>query len=423
MTPPRALFRRTVELAAQIFADTGRPADRQIEHFFRKHRDMGRNDRGFVAETVYGLLRQRRLLTALVGGETPAPERLVATYLLESGWTAQALHQAGFEGDAQGLKERLQRFDRTVLPAAVVANLPDSLQALLEPQLPRDELWALTAALNEPATVDLRVNTLKASRNDVALRLGREGFAAEQTPYSPVGLRRHDRAPLFGLQAFKDGLFEVQDEASQLVGLLVEPRRGERIVDFCAGAGGKTLHLGALMSNTGTLYAFDTSAKRLGQLRPRLERTGLSNIRPIVIVAGRDQHVRRLMDKIDRVLVDAPCSGTGTLRRNPDIKWRPLDLAVLVQTQKDILASAARLVKPSGRLVYSTCSLLRQENEEVVAAFLAAAPQFQRVAVDEILRRRHLRIPDAVTPVGELRLYPHRHGTDGFFAAVLERRE
>jgi 16S rRNA (cytosine967-C5)-methyltransferase len=191
------------------------------------------------------------------------------------------------------------------------------------------------------------------------------------------------------------------------------------VVDFCAGAGGKTLELGALMANSGTLYAFDIVAKRLEKLKPRLARAGLDNVRSVVIGHERDERVRRLAGKADRVLVDAPCSGSGTVRRNPDIKWRPLNLDEITATQQRILEAAATLVKPGGRLVYATCSLLREENEDIVNAFLAAHDTFHLVPVGEVLARRNIPLPD----MGEmLRLYPHRHNTDGFFAAVLERK-
>jgi 16S rRNA (cytosine967-C5)-methyltransferase len=211
----------------------------------------------------------------------------------------------------------------------------------------------------------------------------------------------------------------VQDEGSQLLSLLLEPKRQEMVVDFCAGAGGKALHLAALMANTGSVYAFDVSARRLERLKPRLARAGVDNVRRVVIRDERDDRVQRLAGKIDRVLVDAPCSGTGTLRRNPDIKWRALDVQKLAAVQCAILASASTLLKPGGRLVYATCSLLREENEDVVAGFLATHPDFVIVPAAEVLARRHV----ALIPDSEfLRLLPHRHRTDGFFAAVLERR-
>jgi 16S rRNA (cytosine967-C5)-methyltransferase len=259
---------------------------------------------------------------------------------------------------------------------------------------------------------------LKSTREEVAASLVAEGFAAEPTPWSPAGLRRRDHASLTRTRAFTQGLFEVQDEGSQLLALLVEPRRHEMVADFCAGAGGKTLHLGGLMANTGTVYAFDVSAARLERLKPRLRRADLHNARAIAIRHERDERVLRLAGKMDRVLVDAPCSGTGTLRRNPDIKWRAVDLAALADQQRRILAAAATLVKPGGRLVYATCSLLREENDEVVRDFLAAHPGFRPVPVNEILTRRHIPL---TMDDESLRLLPHRHDTDGFFAAVVEK--
>jgi 16S rRNA (cytosine967-C5)-methyltransferase len=219
---------------------------------------------------------------------------------------------------------------------------------------------------------------------------------------------------------FLDGAVEVQDEGSQVLGMLMEPRRGEMIVDFCAGAGGKTLQMGAAMNSQGRLYAFDVSDMRLANLAPRLKRSGLSNVFPQRIANENDAKVKRLRGKIDRVLVDAPCTGLGTLRRNPDLKWRQNEaaLAELNVKQRAILEAAASLVKPGGRLVYGTCSLLREENEDIVAAFLAAHPEFRRIPVRDVLERIGLKVPGAEE---DLHLYPHIHETDGFFAAVMER--
>jgi len=221
---------------------------------------------------------------------------------------------------------------------------------------------------------------------------------------------------------FEQGQIEVQDEGSQLLALLVDAKRGEMVADFCAGAGGKTLALGASMRNTGRLYAFDTSAHRLDALKPRLARSGLSNIHPVAIAHERDDRIKRLRGKMDRVLVDAPCTGLGTLRRNPDLKWRqtPQAVAELVVKQTAILAAAARLLKPGGRLVYATCSLLHEENEMIAEAFSAAHPQFTPLPVSELLAADGVAQPETLcTPDGVyLRLWPHLHATDGFFAAA-----
>lgn len=235
------------------------------------------------------------------------------------------------------------------------------------------------------------------------------------------------------LDAFAQGHIEVQDEGSQLLALLLHAQPGEMAADFCAGAGGKTLAIGAAMRNTGRLYAFDVSAKRLAALKPRLARSGLSNLQAIAISHERDERIKRLAGKMHRVLVDAPCSGMGTLRRNPDLKWRqtPADIAQLCSKQSAILASAARLVRPGGRLVYATCSLLQQENEAIAQAFTTANAQFTPLNVADALHA--LGVPMAATlctaaitahqAAGQyLRLWPHQHGTDGFFAAVWERR-
>jgi 16S rRNA (cytosine967-C5)-methyltransferase len=229
---------------------------------------------------------------------------------------------------------------------------------------------------------------------------------------------------LHKVEVFLRGDIEVQDEGSQLLALLTGAKRGEMVADFCAGAGGKTLALGAMMRNTGRLYAFDVSGHRLAALKPRLARSGLSNVYPVQIAHERDDRIKRLAGKIDRVLVDAPCSGLGTLRRNPDMKWRQSSESVqeLSAKQAAILASAARLVKPGGRLVYATCSLLQAENEAIAQAFSAEhAASFRALPAAEALRRAQVADAETLASGDFMRLWPHRHGTDGFFAAVWER--
>jgi 16S rRNA (cytosine967-C5)-methyltransferase len=275
-----------------------------------------------------------------------------------------------------------------------------------------------------PAPLDLRVNALADKREDVRKELARAGIQAQPTPYSPWGLRLADKPALTRLEAFTRGAIEVQDEGSQLLAALLDAHRGEMVVDFCAGAGGKTLAIGACMRSTGRLYAFDTSAHRLDALKPRLARSGLSNVHPAAIAHERDDRIKRLAGKIDRVLVDAPCSGLGTVRRNPDLKWRQSPQAVqeMAVKQLAILRSAARLLKPGGRLVYATCSLLREENEAVAQAFGEQEPGFEVLPAAQALAPLKLAHPEALCSGDFLRLWPHRHATDGFFAAVWVRK-
>jgi 16S rRNA (cytosine967-C5)-methyltransferase len=321
-------------------------------------------------------------------------------------------------------KQWLQRCDQ-VQPTDLMDlhrhNLPQWLVDPLKAQL-GEQFDALADSLTRPAGLDLRVNLIKAKRAEVHKELARLGLAAEPTPHSPWGLRLADKPPLTQLELFKEGAIEVQDEGSQLLALLLDARRGEMVVDFCAGAGGKTLAIGATMRNTGRLYAFDTSAHRLDALKPRLARSGLSNVHPVVLAHERDDRIKRLAGKIDRVLVDAPCSGLGTLRRNPDLKWRqsPKAIEEMAIKQQAILSSAARLLKPGGRLVYATCSVLREENEAIAEAFGRAHPQFEPLPVEAHLSGVE-QAPDLCAG-GHLRLWPHRHQTDGFFAALWQRR-
>lgn len=418
-------FMQSAELLNAILAgaapDVGEQrsagASKEMEKYFRAHREMGVRDRGDVAETVYACLRHKRLLEHYAGSSDARD--LVAAQYLRDGISARALEDAGFRGDARALVTRVRTTDTSSLPFAVQHSLPDWLAERLLAQYGHDQALALADALNRAAPVDLRVNTLKAKPSDVQQRLTAEGFACDPTPYSPVGLRLRERASVFRSKAFEEGLFEVQDEGSQILSLLLEPRRSEMVVDFCAGAGGKTLHLGAMMANSGTLYGFEVSAARLERMTPRLRRSGLSNVRTVAIANEREARVQRLYGKIDRVLVDAPCSGTGTLRRNPDIKWRTLDLPALIETQRRIINAAALLLKPGGRMVYATCSLLAEESEAIVADFRAARPEFTVVPADEILARRH--VPLEAMADGALRLSPDRHGTDGFYAVALTR--
>lgn len=395
------------------------PADAVLSHWLRAHPQVGARDRSQLAEAVYDVLRHlRRYRHYAESGSGTANRRLAILGLLAT-QGREALEPV-LSADEQAWLTRLDEIDADALPLAVRHSYPDWLSEQLA-ALPDGE--SLMAALNLPAGLDLRVNPMKADRDEMlaALRKSMPQHDPQPTPYSPWGIRVQGRPSLQRTPQFEHGLLEVQDEGSQLLALLVGPKRGEMIIDFCAGAGGKTLLLGALMRSTGRLYAFDVSAARLARAKPRLARSGLSNVATIALEHENDVRVKRLAGKAQRVLVDAPCSGMGTLRRNPDMKWRqsPQSVRELCDVQARVLESAARCVAPGGRLVYATCSLLPQENEDQVQAFLKKHPEFQLLEAGTILASR---VPGLEMQDAYLRLRPDQHGTDGFFAAALERR-
>jgi 16S rRNA (cytosine967-C5)-methyltransferase len=413
-----ALFAHTEAALSELLRSTF-PADLVISRYFRQHRELGHADRGFVAETVFTVLRRKRSLSARCGDDVTSRRLLLATLACIQGLNRRELDVVLNEVEGKWLSHA-KAVKLEDLPPAVRCDLPDWLYEALVAQFGAAEVEPLAVGLNQSAPLDLRVNLLKAERKDVLARLQADGLAAEACPYSPIGIRLVGKPALSKYPLFIDGRIEVQDEGSQLLGFLLQPKRGEMVADFCAGAGGKTLLLGALMRSQGRLYAFDVAEKRLAKLKPRLARSGLSNVHPVRIESENDIKIKRLAGKLDRVLVDAPCSGLGTLRRNPDLKWRqtPEAVAELTVKQGAILHAASGLVKKGGRLVYATCSLLDAENETVVSAFLAKHPEFVSLSAEEVLRKQEIEIS-----CGErLRLLPHQHGTDGFFAAVMERQ-
>lgn len=420
---PKALLEACAELV-RLALKFDHPADAIVSRFFREHRSLGPRERATMAETVYTVLRKKLLFDHLApSGSGPRERRLAILGFYGPG---DFLRSALTDQEKSWL-DQCEKIDPKDLMERHRHNLPEWLVPPLKEQL-GEQFWPLVASLNQGAGLDLRVNDLKAKRADVQKELAKTGIKAEPTPYSPWGLRIAGKPALNKLEAFTRGDFEVQDEGSQLLALLLDAKRGEMVVDFCAGAGGKTLAIGAAMRSTGRLYAFDTSAGRLDSFKPRQARSGLSNVHPAAIAHERDDRVKRLSGKIDRVLVDAPCSGLGTLRRNPDLKWRQSLQAVeeMCLKQSAILQSAARLLKPGGRLVYATCSILPQENEAIAQALSDGNPDFTPLAVGEVLLG--LKVQDAATLCsgGEdglryLRLWPHRHATDGFFAAIWQK--
>jgi 16S rRNA (cytosine967-C5)-methyltransferase len=416
---PNALLELATELLHRVL-QFKQPADNVVSDFFRQQRALGSRERHTLAETTYTVLRQRLLFQHLAQSGKGEMERRLAIL----GWQGnEGFLRAALSEPEQHWLAQVQAIDRKALPDKLRHNLPEWLAEQLQQELGED-FWPFVESMSAGAPLDLRVNTFKAKRDEVKAALATAGIEAEETPFSPIGLRIHGKPALQKLDAFTRGDVEVQDEGSQLLALMLDAKRGEMVVDFCAGAGGKTLALGAAMRNTGRLYAFDTSGHRLAALKPRLARSGLSNVYPVQIAHERDDRIKRLAGKIDRVLVDAPCSGLGTLRRNPDLKWRQTPQAVeeLHAKQTAILASAARLLKPGGRLVYATCSLLQAENEAVADAFTEAnKSSFRPVPAEELLTTAHVQRASELVRAGCLRLWPHRHATDGFFAAAWQR--
>jgi 16S rRNA (cytosine967-C5)-methyltransferase len=424
------------ERALAIILRLEGPADATLREFFRNEPRLGRRDRGVVAETVFDVLRHRRRYANLAQSmQGPLPRRIAwLSLVLRFGESAFGAMRALTPDDRHTL-ERLRDVETSTLPQPVRLSLPDWLYDTLLEQCRQEvgvaaaeagaagetgtdradgadgpagsggadtaeaRLERLGQVLLEPAPIDLRVNLLKADRDAVLRELASAGIAAQPLAEPLTAVRIEGRPPLERMDAFEQGWFEVQDAGSQRLVDFAAPRRGQTVVDFCAGAGGKTLALAAAMRSTGQIYACDVSPARLQRMKPRLARSGASNVQPFGIDSERDPKLKRLRGRVDLVLVDAPCSGTGTLRRNPELKWRmqPEALDELGVRQRAILDAASALVKPGGTLVYATCSLLVRENETVVEAFSAAHPAFGR---PELL---HIR--------------PDRDGCDGFFAA------
>lgn len=393
------------------------PADAILRNFFREHSKLGAQDRAFIAETVFGILRHRFFLESLT--KLITPRALVLAYLVKfHGMNLRELASLISETEKKWLSE-IKAIKPDAQPLAIQAEFPVWLVEKLQQFMPDADILDLGLSLQKSAPLDLRVNTFLAKRAQVLEILKQEGIEAGETPYSPCGIRLAGKPAINRHALFLAGKIEVQDEGSQLLGYLLAPKRGEMVVDFCAGAGGKSLLLGALMNSKGRLYAFDVSEKRLSNLKPRFKRSGLSNLHAQRIEHENDSKVRRLAGKIDRVLVDAPCSGLGTLRRNPDLKWRqsPRSIEELKVKQAAILSSAAGLLKPGGRLVYATCSLLPEENQTIIHDFLVAHPQFSLLNCAELLSQQKIPLD-----TGEfLQLFPKLHQTDGFFAAALTR--
>jgi len=412
-------------------------ASERLADAFRRARRLRSDERRFAAETLYGMIRHlRRVDEALTsgglrpGGPAPDRERLLAYLLLEAGLAPEdaARQSPGIAWQrVAGIDAELERVRDPVRRIARVHSLPDHLAEVLVAERGADEAAALAAALNQRAPMTVRANLLAGDSDALVAELERAGMAAHRAPLAQAAVVVDSRTNLFALEAFRAGRFEAQDEGSQLIAELVAPPPRSRAVDFCAGAGGKSLALAALLGNRGRVIACDVDQRKLAEMRRRARRAGATNIQTVDL--GHDQGAAlppplvKLEAGAERVLVDAPCSGIGALRRNPEARWRlmPGDLERLPAQQLAIARRALDLVSPGGRLIYATCTVLRAENQAVVERLLAERSDLELVPIKDVWGSA--RAAPIVDSSGTfLELLPHRHGTDGFFAAVLRRR-
>lgn len=424
---PAARTAATIEILTDI-ARGDAPADAVLADWFRGHRFAGSGDRRAIREGVYTDFRAgalRRWAVQSAGGEADSPRlRVIAGMALHAPDEIDALFDgAGYgppplSGEETALAAAIGGLDPASAPDHVAGNCPETLYSLFLDQW-GDGAAEELAALNRTAPVDLRVNTLRATRDEAQARLAADGYAAEPTPFSPAGLRSDTRGNFQQLGAFREGMIEPQDESSQLVTMLVDIEPGQRVIDYCAGAGGKALALAAAAENQADIVACDVSRARLAHTEPRAARLGVEGLRSLAVPA--DHAPDELAGWADRVLIDAPCSGTGTWRRSPDMRWRtsPEMIAACSREQDKLLDTAATLLRADGRIIYAVCSVLESEGRARVDEFLDRHRDFQRVPIADVLG------PEMIARLGcgeELVLTPKRHNTDGMYAAVLARR-
>jgi 16S rRNA (cytosine967-C5)-methyltransferase len=431
---PAARLASAIEIL-ELIESEGRPADLIAGTYLQARRYIGSGDRRAISERVWGVLRRRARLDWWLGQRRVTPTgrlRMLVDLALVDALTLPELHllfQGGGYAPAPLSPDERRLIDslkgRTLVHPAMSESTQLEYPDWIAPRLVRAFERSLAremSALLDPAPVDLRVNALKSDRAAALAALEAAGLAAKPTALSPLGLRLPARTPLAAQDLFKNGMIEVQDEGSQLVALLLGAKPGMIVADYCSGAGGKALAIAGEMANKGRILALDTDKARSERAAQRLRRAGVDNVERRVIAGEGDKWLKRQAGRCDRVLVDAPCSGTGTWRRNPDQRWRLTEegLAELVALQDRILASASRLVKPGGRMVYATCSFLIEENEDRIARFLAANPDFRTVPVSEAWKQRFGDEAPCDDPY--LKLTPASHKTDGFFAAVMARK-
>lgn len=407
----RPLGHAVKALEALLQPEERTPADRLLRGYFQSHRQIGSHDRTQIGDIVFEILRKRRSLASRAGASDAHALVFMWACRQNPPLDPERLKDPHDRDRARCMLQRSQ----APLPARDEADMPDWIWERLRDERPEPEARAFARAFREPGPAVLRVNTLRATRNEALEKLRANGLDAQPCAHSPWGLVLPQRLALHQQALFKDGWLEAQDEGSQFMCALVGAQPGETVIDLCAGAGGKTLAIGAMMRDTGAILACDIHERRLSRIRPRLQRAGLTHVRLQAIAP----HAATDLPPADRVLVDAPCSGLGTVRRAPELKWRrtPQDIARFAETQRGLLDRAAPLVKTGGRLVYATCSFLRQENEDVADAFLSEHPEFKTDPTFQDVDAWGWR-PDAK---GYTRLDPAHDNTDAFFAAVFRR--
>jgi 16S rRNA (cytosine967-C5)-methyltransferase len=433
-----SLLGHTRELLGTIRASS-KPADSLMDSFFRSHKYLGSHDRKFIAESIYGTLRHMRrcelILQRSIGNDAQTLKTedglllLVVTYLVAIEkrtlvaadivpmLSSKQVKDRAIEFLAGMLREIPVPSGDTVERLGIQYSYPEWIVRRVLQQYGSEEAEQILGSLNEPAPLTLRVNLLKTTVDQCTTDLKGQGIEATVTKFSPVGLQLNKRVNVFSLGTFQDGHFEVQDEGSQILPLLIDPKPTAKVLDACAGAGGKSLGFAALMKNRGEIYASDTNGYRLKELKKRSRRAGAFNIRPVEV-----HEIAELADKysgyFDVVFVDAPCSGLGTIRRNPGMKWTVTEETVrqVAEKQRSILAQSAPVVKPGGRLIYATCTLLREENEDVVNEFLEKYPMFSLKVPERTLAETGL---ENARAGNFIKLLPHIHGTDGFFCAMM----
>jgi len=428
---PAARIQATIELIDEMLGQP-RPADTIMSAYFRARKYIGSKDRSAVASATYRALRRfLRLAWHLECANARQTGRnlILAELLLAEKMSFSAIAEifSGTQYAPAKLREDEQYFLTRIAGEFEPVDMPQEIKLECPPEYAEklravygDQFENELRGMMTEAPLDLRANPRVITRDVAIAELKQHGITAAPTPYSPFGIRVTGRPHLPTLDLFKRGGIEIQDEGSQLIAHLVGARPGEQVVDFCAGAGGKTLAIAAQMENKGRVVACDVLDKRLARSRMRFTRAGLDNIQTRPLTNENDKWVKRSARQFDRVLVDAPCSGAGVWRRNPDARWKHLGpgLDELLPLQANILKSAARLVKPGGRLVYATCSILPDENQLQVEKFLAEHPDFQLLPVQKATSA-DINLPDT----GDyMALSPARHQTDGFFASILERK-